>query len=249
MEHEGTELLFDPFFPRHSKAFMPPAEQLAAVESIFITHGHLDHARDVPKILAQGSGNTTVYCTEAPLRALLSKGVDERCIQRIAPGSVLNKGSFTVNVLKGRHIVFDARLLARTLLSPRVLRYQKNLRDLLKAGRGFKEAKETVVYNIKAAKKTILLMGSLNLDSNTEYPKGADLLVMPFQGRSDMSRYALTIIERLQPKAVLLDHYDNTYPPVSSEVNTGAFIASMLTQYPNTLVLHPKPGAEWIDFP
>jgi L-ascorbate metabolism protein UlaG (beta-lactamase superfamily) len=109
------------------------------------------------------------------------------------------------------------------------------------------EAGETVVYDISTANKRILLLGSLNLDDNTEYPEGADLLILPFQGRSDISKYAAPFIDRLRPKKVLLDHFDDTFPPISSNVKTGPFISLMRRKHPGIPVICPQAGAEWID--
>lgn len=74
-------------------------------------------------------------------------------------------------------------------------------------------------------------MGSMNLDSNTEYPTGADALVLPLQGRSDQDTYALALVERLKPKAVLLDHYDDAFPPLSSQVDTSGFVRNVQERY------------------
>lgn len=92
-----------------------------------------------------------------------------------------------------------------------------------------------------------LLMGSLNVDGTTEYPKGADLLILPFQGRLDIDRYALPFIKALQPKKVLLDHHDNTFPPISSSIKTSPFVAAMHQEHPTIQVLCPKPSAEWLE--
>ena len=246
LEHEGTELLFDPFLTRSSKVFRPRIEELAAAKSILITHGHFDHIVDVPKILEQGQFTSTVFCTAAPQRALISKGVDERCIQEISPGDTLSIGPFNVQVLKGRHIRFDAKLLLGTLINPRIIRYWSNFIEMFKANRVYKEAHETVLYVLRVADKQILLMGSLSLDDSSDYPRGADLLVLPFQGRSDIARYALPFIDRLQPKRVLLDHHDNTFPPVSSEISTEPFVTLMREEFPTVEVLCPQAGAEWI---
>ena len=247
LEHEGARLLFDPFLARNSKVFQPSLDELAAARTILLTHGHLDHAVDVPKILSHGLGKSAVYCTAAPCNALLSQGVDAACLHTIVPGDILNLRPFTVRVLKGRHIVFDVPLLLRTLINPRVLLYWSNFWHMFKANKIYAEAGETVVYDIDVAHKRILLMGSLNLDDATEYPTGVDLLVLPFQGRSDIARYALPIIEWLQPKRVLLDHYDNTFPPLSSAVKTGPFIAAMQKEHSAVQVLCLQPGADWLE--
>ena len=247
LEQDGTQLLFDPFFPLNNKVFMPPMHELAAIENIFVTHGHLDHIVDIPAIIKHGKGKATVYCTEKPQETLMSKGLEEKHIHKITPGDELNFGPFKLRVLKGKHIVFNNGLILKTFLRPHIFFNWNNFRYMLKENKICLEAGETVVYDIYAAGKHILLMGSLNLDDTTEYPKGADLLIIPFQGRSDINKYAVQFIDRLQPKKILLDHFDNTFPPISSAVKTSLFVSLMRQKYPGIPVICPQASAEWID--
>ena len=246
LEQNGTQLLFDPFLPRSNKVFMPPINELSAMENIFVTHGHLDHIVDIPAIVKHGNGKASIYCTEKPCKALMSKGLEGKHIQKISPGDDLSLGPFKLHVLKGKHIVFDNGLVIKTFLCPRVLFHWNSLRHMLKENKICIEAGETVVYDICAAEKRILLMGSLNLDDETDYPTGADLLIMPFQGRSDINKYAIQFIDRLKPKKVLLDHFDDTFPPFSSAVNTSLFVSLMGQKYPGIQVIVPRASAEWI---
>jgi L-ascorbate metabolism protein UlaG (beta-lactamase superfamily) len=247
LEHDKTKLLFDPFFFLRDKCLKPPVDELSAIENILVTHGHLDHIADIPAILRQAAGTVTVYCTAKPREVLVSKGVDETRVQQIKPGDHLGFGPFEVRVLKGKHIAFNKGIVIKTFINPRVLINRNNLRYLRNENRICVEAGETVVYDISVMNKRVLLLGSLNLDDNTEYPKGADLLVLPFQGRSDINKYAMPFIDRLQPKKVLLDHFDDSFPPISSNVKTELFVSLMRRKYPGIPVIRPQAGAEWID--
>ncbi|MCR4951559.1 MAG: hypothetical protein K6A40_09585, partial [Solobacterium sp.] len=73
-------------------------------------------------------------------------------------------------------------------------------------------------------------MGSMNL-LDEDYPEGADLLILPFQGRSDIDSFGEQIIRRLKPKTVLLDHYDDAFPPMSGTVETASFEALLKDRY------------------
>jgi len=247
LEQENTRLLFDPFLSRSEKAFKPLIGDLSAAPNILVTHSHLDHIVDIPAISAHGNGKAAIYCTKKPAEILVSKGLADKNINVIKPGDVLTFGSFEVRVLKGKHIDFDKWLLIKTLLSPRNLIYRKNLKYMLKENRICVEAGETVVYDITASSPNrpatrILLLGSCNLDENTEYPKGADLLILPLQGRTDIAQHTLSLIDRLMPKSVLLDHYDDSFPPVSSYVNPTRFVSLMRAKYPDVPVICTQAG-------
>jgi len=246
LEQEGTELLFDPFLSRNEKVFQPPIGELSTKGDILITHGHLDHLADVPAILEHGGGKATVYCTKKPCDILTSKGVEVEHLNQISTGDVLRFGPFTVRVLKGKHIAFSIWLLTKKLLNPCNLLYRDKLRYLLTENKVCTEAGETVIFDITASGKRILLLGSLNLDINTDYPTGADLLILPYQGRSDMLKYTMPIIERLKPKRVLLDHFDSTFPPISSPMKTWRFVSHMRKAYPNVAVICPTASDKWI---
>jgi len=246
LEQNGTQLLFDPFFPLNDKSFKPLIDDLAAVENILVTHGHLDHIADIPAVLMHGGGRATVWCTKTPRETLISKGVGSERIQVIKPGDCLYFPPFEIRVLKGKHIVFDMRRIIQTFFSPRIFKYRKNLKKMLSENRINTESGETVVYDITVQGERILLMGSLNLDDDVEYPAGADLLILPFQGRSDIAEYSMRFVERLKPKKVLLDHFDDTFPPVSSQVKTERFLANMQRIFPAVPVICQPAGIEWI---
>ncbi|MDR0314301.1 MAG: MBL fold metallo-hydrolase [Treponema sp.] len=247
LEKEGTQLLFDPFLSLNGTTFKPSIDDFAAVKNIFVTHGHLDHIIDIPLIAERGGNKATVYCTATPYKVLTSKGVANEQIHKIAPGDVLNIGSFEVRVLKGKHIEFNKGLILKTILNPRVLAYRDNLMFISRENKVCIEAGETVVFDIYSSQEHILLLGSLNLDEHTEYPTGVDLLILPLQGRSDISRYAIPFIDRLLPKKVLLDHFDDTFPPISSAVDTGSFVKLLAEKHPSITVISTRAGNEWIN--
>ena len=81
------------------------------------------------------------------------------------------------------------------------------------------EAGETVAYYITIGKTKILLMGSMALDSNTNYPTDVDYFILPFQGRRDLNKKVVPIINKIHPTNVILSHYDNSLPPISTDVD------------------------------
>ncbi|MCL2045609.1 MAG: MBL fold metallo-hydrolase [Oscillospiraceae bacterium] len=247
LESDGTRLLFDPFFSLNDKGYKPLLDELSSVMSILVTHGHLDHIVDIPTIWKHGGGKTDVYCSSTPRKVLISKGINNVSIREIMPNDEFSIGAFDIRVLKGKHIGFDKWIVLKTLFRPQIVQYWKNFIYMFKENMICTEAGETIVYDIRADGKQVLLLGSLNLDADTEYPIGADLLILPLQGRSDISEYALSFIDHLMPKMILLDHYDDAFPPISSAVDTEPFVTLIAKRHPNIPVISLKPGVEWID--
>ncbi len=233
---EDKSILLDPFLPLSSKLPAPSVEELAALGDIFITHGHFDHLMIVPQVLQ--AGESVVYCCKTAAENLYREGVPDKRVVIIKPGDKFEKGPFEITVYRGVHIRFDLPLIIKTLISRRCLSNFSALKMLLKESNRYPEG-EVLVYRIAADGKTVLHMGSLNLEGSENYPVGSGLLTLPFQGRSDLNSYALQFIERLKPKALYLHHFDDSFPPVSSPVDTASFVNKVAREYPDLPVIVP----------
>ena len=99
---------------------------------------------------------------------------------------------------------------------------------------------EIVAYEVNAEGKKIFLMGSAGNMKNYNYPKDIDVLVWPFQGRSNITRYSMKIVEKIAPKMVILDHFDNAYPPITNHIKTDKFIRIMQKKHPEIKVIEPE---------
>lgn len=239
LEEDGKVIAFDPFggFPIHSlsgrrgsyrndEVFSPlpvPHErEFIRASEVFVTHGHFDHIYHIPRIYYHRK--IRIHCTETPAQKLLALGMHKQTIHRIIPGWRGNFGPFQIQAFQGKHCKFDKPLIKKTLLSARFYRHPMHLLHLLKIYAGYPEADEILFYEVKCAGYRIQIMGSMNLSENVKYPVGADVLILPLQGRSDQDEYALQFAEKLKPKMILLDHYDDAFPPVSDLVDPSGFI-------------------------
>lgn len=158
------------------------------------------------------------------------------------PGCSWHIGNMKITMLKGQHTRFTARMVLRKLINPRLFRYFRNTLFLAWAHPKFPEKGETVAYQIDAEGKRILLLGSMDLDKNTIYPTNVDLLILPFQGRENMAEAAMEIVDELKPRRILLDHFDDAFPPVSEDVDTRPFKRAIALKHPEIKVVKPRAG-------
>ena len=113
-----------------------------------------------------------------------------------------------------------------------MLRFGYNMPRIVRGFLRYPEKGETVVFSIEGEGRRVMVLGSLNLAEDETYPEGADLLVLPYQGTSDLLTPALSIVERLRPRAVLLDHFDDTFPPISADIETADIDAALAGALP-----------------
>ena len=116
IETDGRVLLIDPYLSRGEGArpklpFGP--EGVTEASEIFVSHGHFDHAADVPRIARQTDAR--VYCSEAVAAALRRQGVPDEPIVEVHGGEAFDFGVYRVQCFCSAHVRFDLGLVARTL--------------------------------------------------------------------------------------------------------------------------------------
>ncbi len=223
----GTTVVFDPFLGLPLGQRWPElgGHEFSEASAIFVTHGHVDHILEIPALCA--GSNAPIYATATPCRTLLKHGVSPDRLQRIRPGETVEMGPFDVTAFQGRHCCFDGPLIRQTI--PRLCRHPLRTARLLSYVAEYPEKGETLFYEVRAGGRSIQVMGSLGLCPEADYPTGADGLILPYQGRSDLVQYAWPLVQRLQPKALYLDHYDDSFPPLTATVDTEPFIDLLRT--------------------
>lgn len=232
LEAEGTVLAIDPFcklpvgsLKRNSQTEKLHEREYSKAEYVLVTHGHLDHIYHIPMLY--GNSGSQIYCTATPYATLRRERMPRKQLHIIRPGWKKALGPFVIEAYQGRHCRFDWPLICSTVCRPVFWRHPVHLLRLLKIYLKFPENGEILFYEISCQGWRIQVMGSMNLDNDTVYPTGADILILPLQGRSDQNEYALQFAERLRPGQIRLDHYDNAFPPISDEVDTSGFVKNV----------------------
>lgn len=248
IESEGCIIAFDPFMemPLNKASDEPGRPELTDLyrkaDRVYITHGHFDHIFHFQYIY-KGT-DTPIYGTAEPLRSLERDGLDPSQLNLIAPGYKEKFGPFEIEAYQGRHCKFDFPIIVKTLINKRTLTHLKRIREISALRKLYEENGEMLFYELRAEGKRIQIMGSMGMDTDTEYPTEADLLIMALQGRSDQDDYAMKFVGKLRPKKILVYHIDDSFPPMSGEIDTLGF--EINTRKQGILTIRPDKGKEYM---
>ncbi|MHB8895412.1 MAG: MBL fold metallo-hydrolase [Candidatus Geothermincolia bacterium] len=245
VKHKNKVLLIDPFLGSRGERARPvqpltPAD-MAGAGSVFVSHGHFDHLADVPAVV-EATG-AEVYCSDVAAETLERKGVPPGAINRLRGGETLEMGGYTVRAIPSHHIVFDIGLILRT--APRVLR--PGNRDLLKHVRGMPSG-PVMVYLFDFAGLTVVHMGSLGLVPEEARQFGLeepDIFLPPLQGHTHICARAAELTAAIRPRAVVPQHHDDFFPPVSMRVELMPFEAMVAKMAPGCRYYEPEINKEF----
>lgn len=242
IESGETKLLIDPFNIRGLK------ENTTTIgadgwDAILITHPHLDHFCDTDAFMSERG----VFVCPRGVETARKNGMDVSRLHIVMPGDEFTVGAFTVHAYPARHCRFDAATIARVIFSPRSWLHLPRLTGLLRKARRFPANDgDMLAFHITDGARSVLVFGSAGMDDDAAYPKSPDLLVFPYQGRSRMDLELIPFLSRLSPAAVMADHFDDAFPPVSHRVDTSRFIPTVAAHAPSARAFIPTPG-EWYE--
>ncbi len=244
LESGGTRLLVDPYARRCSRAPGVDIEEARTADAILITHPHLDHFADVDIFSRDGE---SVYVSESGIELARRNGLAAHRMAAIAAGDEVRIGAFTVRAYPARHCRFDAATLLRLALSPRPWARLPQCVRLLRAAARFRiDERDVLAYAVDDGERRVLIFGSAGMDADADYPRAVDLLVFPYQGRRRMDREMIPFLRALEPRAVMLDHFDDAFPPVTHRVDTRRFLPTLAEYAPDATGILPTLN-EWTE--
>lgn len=236
LESADTRLLVDPFVRLNKRLPQIRLSDFTGFDRILLTHGHFDHLLNVPELL-KTDRTVAVSCTKTPAETLQRLGTDRGRLLLISPGDRFSVGDFSVTVHKGKHIDFDMNYILSVLPSC-VLRFPRTL-QLLYRIKTLPENNETVVFELHAEGKTVLLLGSYGLCADETYPKEADLMVFPFSGNSCLAQTAAGPLAALRPRRLFFDHFDDAFPPLTRRMDVEGYCEQLKNELPETETVIP----------
>lgn len=245
LESGGTKLLFDPYLKNHNKKlFRLPLAETAEADAIVITHPHFDHFGNIDAFTE--GGTKPVYVSAHGIELARRHGFNTSSMRAIGANEEFSVGCFKIRTYQSRHCKFDAITVLGVAFSPRTYVQIGRAIKLLKENRSFKLDGDIYAFEVTDGIKTAVILGSAGMDAAVEYPKGADLFVFPYQGRSGMHQYVKKFLPAFKPKKVFLDHFDNSFPPLTHLVKTAKCPQSVKEILPETETVIPVEN-EWYE--
>lgn len=236
-----TRILIDPYVRQYDKQQAPvPVDALSAADAVLITHPHLDHFADIGTFLEAGA--KAVYVSENGIRHAAAQGIPVGEMRPLGAGDCFRVGEMTVRAYQSRHCKFDLWTVLSVALSPRTYLHAGDAIALLRETKHWKITDDIFALEISGGGKRVMVLGSAGMDEGTEYPKDADLLVFPYQGRAGMHRYMKRFLQRFRPRAVMLDHFDDAFPPLTHTIGTGKFVPAAKKSDPAIRAWVPEMG-------
>lgn len=236
IESGETKLLLDPFLRLNDSLPGIPLTAYTGFDAILLTHGHVDHLLDVPKIL-RADERVPVYCTKTPRRTLIRKGVAADRIRMISPEETFAVGSIEVTVRQGRHVTFDLPYIAASTIP--CIKKPGKAAWLISTGVTLPEMGEIVIYEIRCEGKLLTVMGSFGVDRKTDYTPEPDVLVLPYNGSTRIPALADAPLRAIRPKTVFFDHFDDAFPPLTRRMDVEAYEQRLNSDFPEIKTLIP----------
>lgn len=241
IEGGNTRILVDPYLKAYNPALpRVPVEECARADAAVITHPHLDHFRDIGVFL--DAGLKKVYVSQNGIDHAAANKIPADRMRAYSAGDSFMIGDIAVTAYQSRHCKFDLATVLGIVFSPRTYFHAKTAVSILRETKRYRIKDDICALEFLHGDKKIVVLGSAGMDKKTKYPQGADLFVFPYQGRSRMHRYMEGFLDSFAPKAVMIDHFDDAFPPLTHAVRTDKFEPAVKKRLPQTKAIVPTEG-------
>lgn len=239
IEAEGHRFLLDPF---PSAATGPSRDQWDALlkelgpEIILVSHGHYDHAGDLPWLIRKS--DAVVLCNDSVAARLLAHGVSRGRVIPASNGTRFLHEVFQVEAFAVPHARMEAR---------------EALRHLLRLGPAGLRAFLLMIrypggthlsFRITVKGRPIQHLGSLGrpeaaLDRIVRQGP-AWVLLLPLQKHTGWIQRAVDYVHRLKPQFLIPHHFDDALPPFSEPVEIEDALRLLDKAFPRMHVIKPQ---------
>ncbi len=234
---EDTILYLDPYLSRNEQARpvvpLKPGD-ISAADYIFLSHGHFDHAHDVPLIASRTGAR--VFASSRVCDTLRAAGLPDEQLRPLQGVETVGFTHFRVRTIPAAHVKFDRSLIWKALR--RVgWRDWRSLPLLLNYPAG-----DVMGYLFTVGEHTWCFFGSAGYDRARIEGLKPDLALIPVHGHTDIARIAAEMVACLAPRWVIPHHHDDFYPPFCQAVDLAPFLVQVQQLAPWTRVHIPEVG-------
>jgi L-ascorbate metabolism protein UlaG (beta-lactamase superfamily) len=238
IQTEGRSFLFDPNVRGGNWDHPPTPEELGLTEArpdvVLISHGHLDHAGDVPQILE--ACGAEVVCNDTVSQRLLHRGIPRERVIPVEAGTRYFHRDYRLEVFPARHAPLDLGATLRL-----VLRAPSRAMNTFARVRAH-PAGSTLSYRLAFFSGCrIQHFGSAGTTDQelTEMSEAGslDVLLLPLQRHKAWMERIVAHVEALRPRILIPHHFDDCMPPFTEAMDIGPAVKDLGKLFPGVRVV------------